>query len=122
MYAHKFGKPLEGIAPISMERLTRYNWPGNVRELQNVIERIAILASGHTLEIHEALDAGCAGRRRGPRRLAGGRGAPAYRARAQRVQGHHRGQTGCGGDLGLKPSTLRYRMKLLGLSKVARAA
>ncbi len=123
MYAHKLGKPLEGIAPISMERLTRYNWPGNVRELQNVIERMAILASGTTLEIHEALLTPAA-----PDVAAAPAGSLEQVARQhiERVlndcKGIIEGKRGAAAILGLKPSTLRYRMKLLGLGKVARAA
>ncbi len=123
IYAHKFGKPLEGIAPISMERLTRYNWPGNVRELQNVIERMAILASGHTLEIHEALLAPAA---LDAAATPAGSLEEVARQHIERVlndcKGIIEGKRGAAAILGLKPSTLRYRMKLLGLSKVARAA
>ena len=37
----------------AMPRLARYDWPGNIRELQNVIERAAILAAAHVVEIDE---------------------------------------------------------------------
>jgi formate hydrogenlyase transcriptional activator len=41
-----------------MERLVAYPWPGNVRELENVIERAVILSPGPDLEIAgEALPA-----------------------------------------------------------------
>lgn len=36
-------------------RLAQYDWPGNIRELQNVIERAAILAPTHLIEIDERL-------------------------------------------------------------------
>jgi transcriptional regulator with PAS, ATPase and Fis domain len=49
------GKPLEGIAPDSMQLLLDYQWPGNIRELQNVIERSAILTSGSKLVINDSL-------------------------------------------------------------------
>ena len=49
------GKELESIAPESMQLLLDYHWPGNIRELQNVIERSAILNSGSKLVINDSL-------------------------------------------------------------------
>ena len=37
----------------ALARLAQYDWPGNIRELQNVIERAAILAPTHIVEIDE---------------------------------------------------------------------
>ncbi len=37
-----------------MDALVRYPWPGNVRELQNVIERAVILSKGATLQVSVA--------------------------------------------------------------------
>lgn len=53
--ARTLGKELEGIAPESMQLLLDYRWPGNIRELQNVIERSAILNKGSKLVINNAL-------------------------------------------------------------------
>jgi DNA-binding NtrC family response regulator len=41
------------IAKDVLDALSRRRWPGNVRELRNVIERMAILASGDVLTIAE---------------------------------------------------------------------
>ena len=49
------GKELQGVAPESMQLLLDYHWPGNIRELQNVIERSAILNNGSKLVISDAL-------------------------------------------------------------------
>lgn len=38
------------LAPEAMDQLFAYDWPGNVRELQNVIERAIILSRGRPLE------------------------------------------------------------------------
>ncbi len=51
----QLGKQLESIAPESMQLLLDYHWPGNIRELQNVIERAAILSSGQKLAIKSTL-------------------------------------------------------------------
>ncbi len=36
--------------PAVLEALEQYAWPGNIRELRNVVERMAILARGDTLD------------------------------------------------------------------------
>lgn len=51
----KLGKPLKGVSDVSMELLMDYNWPGNIRELQNVIERSAILSRSDIVEVDDAL-------------------------------------------------------------------
>jgi formate hydrogenlyase transcriptional activator len=40
---------IETIPPQAMEALRSYSWPGNVRELQNFIERTVILSPGSVL-------------------------------------------------------------------------
>jgi formate hydrogenlyase transcriptional activator len=49
LYAQRMNKRIEVIAPDTMEALARYQWPGNVRELQNFIERAVILSADSTL-------------------------------------------------------------------------
>jgi len=47
--AERLKKPVRGVEPEALERLTGYSWPGNVRQLENVIERAVVLASGPRL-------------------------------------------------------------------------
>jgi formate hydrogenlyase transcriptional activator len=42
--ARRMNKTIEEIAEETMDALVRYRWPGNVRELQNFIERAVILS------------------------------------------------------------------------------
>lgn len=51
----KLGKPLRGVSDVSKELLMDYHWPGNIRELQNVIERSAILSRTEIVEVDDAL-------------------------------------------------------------------
>jgi formate hydrogenlyase transcriptional activator len=44
LYAQRMNKRIEVIPPETMAALARYQWPGNVRELQNFIERAVILS------------------------------------------------------------------------------
>ena len=39
------------ISPDTMNALRAYSWPGNVRELENVMERLAILSDGPSLQL-----------------------------------------------------------------------
>ncbi|MGA2599220.1 MAG: sigma 54-interacting transcriptional regulator [Bryobacteraceae bacterium] len=44
IYAQRMNKRIDEIPPETMDVLVRYPWPGNVRELQNFIERAVILS------------------------------------------------------------------------------
>jgi formate hydrogenlyase transcriptional activator len=48
-YARRMKRQIESIPHHAMEALTSYSWPGNVRELQNFIERTVILTPGTVL-------------------------------------------------------------------------
>jgi formate hydrogenlyase transcriptional activator len=48
-YSQKMNRHIERISDGTMEVLTTYAWPGNVRELQNFIERSVILSPGTSL-------------------------------------------------------------------------
>ncbi len=47
------GKRTIGFSVAAMNRFRAYQWPGNIRELENLLERLAILAEGETLQEHE---------------------------------------------------------------------
>jgi formate hydrogenlyase transcriptional activator len=53
-YSRRMNRHIETISPHIMEVLRDYAWPGNVRELQNFIERAVILSPGKSL--HAPLD------------------------------------------------------------------
>lgn len=48
--AHELGKPALELSDATLEAMSRYPWPGNVRELENLVERIAILSEGDSIE------------------------------------------------------------------------
>jgi formate hydrogenlyase transcriptional activator len=48
LYARRMDKNIDEIPPGTMDALVRYRWPGNVRELQHFIER-AVILSPHTV-------------------------------------------------------------------------
>ena len=47
-HAGRLGRPVR-LDPGAVQLLASYAWPGNVRELANIVERLAILASGETI-------------------------------------------------------------------------
>ncbi|EHQ90839.1 sigma-54-dependent Fis family transcriptional regulator [Desulfosporosinus youngiae] len=50
-FAQKYQKTIPSLDPEIMLNFLNYDWPGNIRELRNVIERLAILSEGETLNI-----------------------------------------------------------------------
>jgi len=100
----------------SLQRLAQYAWPGNIRELQNVIERAAILTRTHLVEMDELIMIP-------PRNQVEVTEQPVNCERLQilRVLEHTGwriyGPLGTAMQLGLNPSTLRSRMKKLGLTR-----
>jgi chemotaxis protein methyltransferase CheR len=52
----RLGKSIESIPTSVMNTLQDYQWPGNVRELENVLERAAINSSGPKLRLVDELE------------------------------------------------------------------
>jgi len=48
-YDREMGMDLRGISPEAMDQLQAYAWPGNVRELQGVIKQAMLNSSGHLI-------------------------------------------------------------------------
>jgi formate hydrogenlyase transcriptional activator len=115
-FGRQLGKVIEHVPRRSMELLQNYAWPGNVRELRNVIERSMILTDGPTL--HVVL----------PDRLEGGPVLEPART-LEEVERRHildvlgqtgwrvSGSNGAARILAVKPTTLEYRMKKLGIGR-----
>jgi DNA-binding NtrC family response regulator len=45
----RHGRDVQGIHPVALEAILRYEWPGNVRELENILERSYLLESSHII-------------------------------------------------------------------------
>ena len=116
----ELGRSVERVPRAAMEALCAYDWPGNVRELQNVVDRALILSPGPVLRLEEAL-----GLKAAADNERASTPSEAFRdvERAHLVQVLERCQWTVEGPgqaadrLGLKPSTLRDRMKKLGLAR-----
>jgi PAS domain S-box-containing protein len=119
--SQRIGKAITTVPSATLQSLLDYDWPGNVRELKNVIERAAITSTGPDLRLPETL-------RTGPRETEGeGEDSPfealataerRYITRVLEATGWRiSGPSGAAKVLDLNPSTLRYRMKKLGIRK-----
>jgi formate hydrogenlyase transcriptional activator len=128
--AREIGKRIDGVSRSTMERLQAYDWPGNVRELQNLVERAVILAPVPILEIGPDL-LPLAAAPPSPVTLRSAAPPPALTTAVtlEEVERRHLletlartrwridGPEGAATALGLNPSTLRSRMKKLGIRR-----
>ena len=112
-FNEKMGKRIESIPKKTVEALSCYPWPGNIRGLRNTIERAMILSTGTTLHVELP---GARPGDAGPTRLD-----DAQRSHITRVlestNWRIRGKDGAAELLGLKPTTLDYRMKRMGIPR-----
>ncbi len=120
--ARKVGRTLNGIAPSFIDRMCAHDWPGNIRELENLVERALITSGGEMLDGSEFFS-------RPPQGTAvigatrTGTLEEMERAHIQQVLERTRwkieGENGAASILALNPSTLRGRMRKLGIRKTS---
>jgi transcriptional regulator with GAF, ATPase, and Fis domain len=116
-FEKKMGKRVDAISRKNIEALQQHSWPGNVRELRNIIEHAMIVSSGRNLTIPSPIS-----------------GLPEV-AETQNLQDLERrhildvleksgwrlaGKMGASEILGLKRTTLQWRMKKLGIKRPSR--
>jgi formate hydrogenlyase transcriptional activator len=117
LYAEAMNKRITAIPQKAMEALERHPWPGNIRELQNFIERSVILTEGTVLrppmselsawaedESPEAVTLEDAQRNH-------------IRKTLERTNWVLAGPRGAAKRLGMKRSTLQFRMRKLGITR-----
>jgi len=121
--ARKLGKTLEGIAPAFIEQASAYDWPGNIRELENLIERAMIMSDGTRLDATELFSKASPSDKASPAAQADATLEEIERAHIRRVLERTRwaieGERGAARLLGLNPSTLRGRLRKLGIRKAS---
>jgi len=114
-YARRMGKQIESIPNETMDALSRYSWPGNIRELQNLMERAALLSTGPSLRVPlaEILN--------DPAFSGGNALEQAEREQILRALRETNwvvgGARGAAARLGLKRTSLAYKMDKLGISR-----
>ena len=116
---------VENLSLDTMGRLVRYDWPGNVRELENVIERAMILSPGPLLELQDPAFSGSSASATRSSEQPADELAKVERAHIlevlERCGGKVKGPGNAAERLGLNPSTLRNRMRKLGIERPQRS-
>jgi formate hydrogenlyase transcriptional activator len=122
-FAAQMDRVVEVIPDEVMEILQQHDWPGNIRELQNFVERAVILSNGPILRppLGE------------PKVLTSNRAPPVARTLREAERDHIvevlrqtggvvGGRRGAAARLGLKRTTLQFRMQKLGIGQPERNA
>lgn len=114
---------IPALAHTAISRLKAYPWPGNVRELENAVERALILSRGEHLTFSELQTPESA--KKHPGKIhAGGESQPLLLDSVMAIHiqkvlemagGRVEGKGGAAELLGLKPGTLRHRMRKLSI-------
>jgi len=117
IYSRRMDKQIEEILPETMSALTSYQWPGNIRELQNFIERSVIVSSGSVLRPPlTSLQAAAETESAEATTLE-----DVEREHIRKILEQTRwvvaGPNGAAARLGIKRSTLYFRMQKLGISR-----
>ena len=112
-YADRMGKRIDAVPVATIQKLERWSWPGNVRELENLVQRSVILTNGKTLAVSL------------PEKTSGAIDAAEVVSKFEEqerivnilkeTKGLVSGPKGAASRLGVKRSTLRDRMKKLGI-------
>ncbi|HYK39216.1 MAG TPA: sigma 54-interacting transcriptional regulator [Candidatus Eremiobacteraceae bacterium] len=112
-------KSIESVPAAAMAKLKAWHWPGNIRELENLIERSVILTNGSVLQVPLSELEG--------QRINGDSLNVATTLESterehiikilRETQGVLAGPNGAAFRLGLKRTTLQYKMKKLGISR-----
>src|SRR6185503_17417128 len=109
-------KPVRLIADSVSRALQQYDWPGNIRELENVIHRAMILSPDGAISVKEIS-------------LSSAKPAATAGTTLEEIERNHiermlsttlwriEGRRGAAELLGLKPSTLRSRLRKLGIRR-----
>ena len=128
-FARRLRKNIDSIPAATMRALCEYHWPGNIRELQNVIERAVILSPGSVLNVSTGDLKPRSHAPRGPEKTGDLQITDARNARRVFDEGERKqildvlaethwtvgGPDGAAARLGVKRSTLQYKMRKLGI-------
>ena len=120
--ATQIGKSVARVSVNAQQALNSYEWPGNVRELHNVIERAVILSKEGVLTLAGALG-------EAPPEPDSGSAGVSLKRDLEEIERQNiigaleqsdwkiKGSDNAASRLGLSPSTLRSRMKRLGIER-----
>ncbi len=127
-FAKQQGKPITQISNQVVDLLKAYTWPGNVRELRNIIQRAVIASEGPDLLVPDTLLPGQKVTEEASPEKAVEKAMDDLRSLStvqrdyilqvlRNTQGQLEGKGGAAEILKIKPSTLRNRMRKLGITR-----
>lgn len=118
-FGKKKGMDIRKIPDNEIRKLMTYNWPGNIREFEHFIERSVILSTGDTISFSGLKN--MSGEARSPTEMPLVTLAEIEREYIEKTldatHGRVSGPNGAAVILGIKPTTLFFRMKKLGIDK-----
>jgi formate hydrogenlyase transcriptional activator len=120
LFSRRMNKTIDQIPVDTMEALVRYRWPGNIRELQNFIERAVILSPSSVLRAPVAELEQFDTRRAGDVAISGlAEVEKDHIVRALEASSWViGGKNGAAERLGMKRTSLLYRMQKLGIKRL----
>jgi len=128
----KLGKTIEAVPHETMAKLRNYRWPGNIRELRNVIERAVIITQGSNLTLIDDLNPQALDMDHPEQTGRNGASTDSFPSGAEtfeqteynlimrtlkNVHWKLEGPGGAAELLNLNPSTLRSKMRKLGIER-----
>jgi DNA-binding NtrC family response regulator len=120
IYNRKAGKKITGLSDKVLKNMMSYHWPGNIRELENLIERSVLLAKGTIIE-EMAIPAG---QKKGTQEKDDMHLKTIHENERDHIitilkkcNGRIWGPGGAAEVLNVPPSTLKSKMKKLGIQK-----
>ena len=122
-YSQKMRKEIESISKHTLTQLENYSWPGNVRELEHLVERSVILSTGDSLSVNfdflrdEQVPSG-----NGKRRDLISNERDHILEILKQTNWKIEGRDGAASILDVHPSTLRFKLKKLGLKRPGKMA
>jgi DNA-binding NtrC family response regulator len=120
-YNRKAGKKITGLSDKVLRSMMAYHWPGNIRELENLIERSVLLTKGNVIEDISLLSSL---KKEAPHHNQDARMKTIHENEKdyitsvlKKCKGRIWGTGGAAEVLNIPPSTLKSKMKKLGIQK-----
>ncbi len=114
----RLGRHINSVPQEAMDAMLQWSWPGNIRELENFIERSVILSEGTVLRAPlSELRQEMARQRSGSEATLEDREREHIIDVLRHTRGILSGPRGAAARLGLKRTTLQYKLQKLGISR-----